>query len=75
MGVVLIVVTMQAAIELSSVASVRIGVQFARAVVLGTRGLWCQLTGFELRAHVRKQKQPVVGRGSEDNHVVVRAHS
>lgn len=75
MGVVLIVVTVQAAIELSVVASVRIGCAFARAVVCGTRGLWCQLSGFELRAHVRKQKQPMLGRGSGNNDVVVRAHS
>lgn len=75
MGVVLIVIAMHAAIELGSVASVRIGCAFARALTRGTRGLWCQLSGFELRAHLRKQKQPVMGRGRTSDDVVVRAYS
>ena len=75
MGVVLIVITMHAAIELHAVASVRIGCAFARALTRGTRGLWCQLSGFELRAHLRKQKQPISGRGTASCDVVVRAYS
>jgi hypothetical protein len=75
MGVVLIVVTMQAAIEVSVVASVRIACAFHRVLLRGTRGLWCHFSGFELRAHLCKQKQPMIGRGTTSNHVVVRAYS
>lgn len=75
MGVVLIVVTMHAAIELGSVASVRIACAYQRVLLRGTRGLWCHFSGFELRAHLRKQKQPLRGRGTTSNDVVVRTYS
>lgn len=60
-GTVLVVIATRAAAELSGVASVRLGCVFERAVVRGTRGLWCCFSGFQLRAEVRKHKIPQRG--------------
>lgn len=60
-GSILIVIATQASAELAGVASLRLGCVFERAVVHGSRGLWCRFSGFALRAEVRKHKIPQRG--------------
>lgn len=60
-GSILIVIATQAAAELAGVASLRLNCAFERAVVHGSRGLWCRFSGFALRAEVRKHKIPQRG--------------
>ncbi|HET9028792.1 MAG TPA: hypothetical protein VFN49_01330 [Candidatus Aquilonibacter sp.] len=55
-GVVLIVIATRAAVELSSVAGLRLDCAFERAFLRGTRGVWASFCGFALRAEVRKHK-------------------
>jgi hypothetical protein len=60
-GAVLVVIATRATPELSGAATLRLGCIFERALVRGTRGLWCCFSGFQLRAEVRKHKIPQRG--------------
>jgi hypothetical protein len=60
-GVLLVVVAARAWPELSASASVRLGFRFERAIVNGTRGLWCTFAGFDLRVQAHKHKRAFGG--------------
>ncbi len=56
-GSVLVVVAQRVLVEMQGVAAVRIGCAFERAIVRGSRGLWCTFAGFETRAELRKHRR------------------
>jgi hypothetical protein len=60
-GAVLVVIAARAAAELGAAAAVRLWCSFDRAIVHGTRGLWCTLDGFDARTELRKHKRAGIG--------------
>lgn len=57
----IIVVAQAAALELSAAATVRIGCSVERLLIHGTRGVWSRLSGYDVRADVRKHKTLAAG--------------
>ncbi len=60
-GALLVVIAARAAAELAGAATVRIDCALERAIVAGTHGVWGVFHGLDLRANVRKHKQPLRG--------------
>jgi hypothetical protein len=71
-GALLIVVAARAGAALSAVAGVRLQCTLERIHMLGRRGLWGAVDGFELCVGVRKHKHMAAGRTT---HVTVQCHS
>ncbi|MDE2482740.1 MAG: hypothetical protein KGN02_11165 [bacterium] len=60
-GGVLVVLAHRVMPEVQSLAAVRLGCSFERAIVRGTHGLWSTFSGFEARAELRKHKRAAGG--------------
>ncbi|HTX59650.1 MAG TPA: hypothetical protein VMH02_08200 [Verrucomicrobiae bacterium] len=58
-GVIAIAIAAQPGTALAAAAGLRVHCALERAVLCGTRGLWCTFAGFELRAELRKHKRAV----------------
>lgn len=56
-GVLLLVIAERAAPALAGAAALRLECTLERLLLHGSRGLWCTLAGFDLRAHVRKHQR------------------
>ncbi len=60
-GVLLIAIVSHASVQLAAAATLRLDCTLERLIVHGSRGLWCSFAGYDVRAHVRKQKNVAAG--------------
>lgn len=61
MDALLVVVSAGAAQELPIATGLRLHCGLERAIVQGTRGLWCRFDGYDLRAELRKHRRSAPG--------------
>jgi hypothetical protein len=60
-GVLLVAIAERAGAELAAAASVRLRCELERVVLHGSRGPWCTVAGYDVRASIGKDKRAAAG--------------